>query len=156
MLGEHSCDYRWNDVAPPPRDRAQLCIPYDHGSTITFACCSGLANSTKALFTPPSPTCPVISGVTSIRPSARRNKRRPYVSLIWCSMPSGHGNGLRPRIRTSGRRNTHEPVNLILDFEHAHVSGHSIQPPSFLKGDPPATRLLNLDRPFAHKLPVVY
>src|SRR6516164_3905803 len=55
MLGEHSCDYRWNDVAPPPRNRAQLCIPYDHGSTITFACCSGLANSTKALFTPPSP-----------------------------------------------------------------------------------------------------
>src|SRR6266705_452440 len=24
-----------------------------------------------------------------------RNKRRPYVSLIWCSVPSGHANGLR-------------------------------------------------------------
>jgi hypothetical protein len=44
--------------------------PYDHGSTITFACCSGLANSAKAPFTPPSPTCPVIRGVTAIRPSA--------------------------------------------------------------------------------------
>ena len=32
-----------------------------------------------------------------------RNKRRPYVSLIWCSTPSGHGNGLRPWIRTNGK-----------------------------------------------------
>src|SRR3982074_1552837 len=54
-----------------------------------------------------------------------RNKRRPYVSLIWCSTPSGHGNGLRPWIRTNGRRTAHEPLNLTLDLEHAHVSGHS-------------------------------
>ena len=53
-----------------------------------------------------------------------RNKRRPYVSLIWCSTPSGHGNGLRPWIRTNARRNAHEPLNLTLDCEHAHVSGH--------------------------------
>jgi hypothetical protein len=53
-----------------------------------------------------------------------RNKRRPYVSLIWCSTPSGHGNGLRPWIRTNGRRTAHEPLNLTLDLEHAHVSGH--------------------------------
>src|SRR5271167_3870832 len=38
---------------------------------------------------------------------------------------SGHGNGLRPWIRTNGRRTAHEPLNLTLDFEHAHVSGHS-------------------------------
>src|SRR3984893_13963001 len=36
-----------------------------------------------------------------------RNKRRPYVSLIWCSTPSGHGNGLRPWIRTNGWRTDH-------------------------------------------------
>src|SRR5262249_44135264 len=54
-----------------------------------------------------------------------RNKRRPYVSLIWCSTPSGHGNGLRLWIRTNGGRTAHEPVNLTLDFEHAHVSSHS-------------------------------
>ena len=28
-----------------------------------------------------------------------RNKRRPYVSLIWCSTSSGPGSGLRPWIR---------------------------------------------------------
>src|ERR1700682_6222919 len=53
-----------------------------------------------------------------------RNKRRPYVSLIWCSTPSGHGNGLRPWIRNNDRRTAHEPLNLTLDFEHAHVSSH--------------------------------
>src|SRR5712691_8859658 len=53
-----------------------------------------------------------------------RNKRRPYVSLIWCSTPSGHGNGLRPWIRTNRRRTAHEPPNLTLDLDHAHVSGH--------------------------------
>jgi hypothetical protein len=41
-----------------------------------------------------------------------RNKRRPYVSLIWCSTPSGHGNGLRPWIRNNDRRTPHEPLNL--------------------------------------------
>src|ERR1700676_5048660 len=51
-----------------------------------------------------------------------RNKRRPYVSLIWCSTPSGHGNGLRPWIRTNGRRAAHEILNLTLDLEHAHVN----------------------------------
>ena len=51
-----------------------------------------------------------------------RTKRRPYVSLIWCSTPSGHGNGLRPWIRNNDRRTAHEPLNLPLDCEHAHVS----------------------------------
>jgi hypothetical protein len=27
-------------------------------------------------------------------------------------------------IRTNGRRTAHEPLNLTLDCEHAHVSGH--------------------------------
>jgi hypothetical protein len=40
--------------------------------------------------------------------------------------------------------------------QRSRVSAHSIQPPSFLKGDPPANRVLNRDRPFARKLPVVY
>jgi enoyl-CoA hydratase/carnithine racemase len=35
----------------------------------------------------------------------------------------GSWNGLRPWIRTNGRRTAHEPLNLTLDFEHAHVSG---------------------------------
>jgi hypothetical protein len=35
-----------------------------------------------------------------------------------------HGNGLRPWIRANGRRTAHEPLNLILDFKHAHVNGH--------------------------------
>jgi hypothetical protein len=51
-----------------------------------------------------------------------RSKRRPYVSLIWCSTPSGHGNGFRPWIRNNHRRTAHEPVNLPLDCKHAHVS----------------------------------
>src|SRR6516225_9527699 len=55
-----------------------------------------------------------------------RNKWQPYVSLIWCSAPSGHGNGLRLWIRTSDRRTAHEPVKLTLDFEHARVSSHSM------------------------------
>src|SRR6202035_5419939 len=55
-----------------------------------------------------------------------RNKRRPYVSLIWCSTPSGHENGLRPWIRNNGRRTAHELLNLTLDCEHAHVNGHSL------------------------------
>src|SRR5262249_40972588 len=49
----------------------------------------------------------------------------PYVSLIGCSTPSGHGNGLRLWIRTNGRRTAMNPVSLTLDFEHAHVSSHS-------------------------------
>jgi hypothetical protein len=40
-----------------------------------------------------------------------RNKRRPYVSSICCSTPSGHGNGLRPWIRTNPGQ---LPVNLTL------------------------------------------
>jgi hypothetical protein len=59
-----------------------------------------------------------------------RNKRRPYVSLIWCSTPSGHGNGLRPWIRNNGRRTAYEPLNLTLDLEYAHVSGHPRNPVS--------------------------
>jgi len=54
-----------------------------------------------------------------------RNKRRPDVSLIWCSTPSGHRNGLRLWIQTNGRKTALQPLNLTLDFEHAHVSGHS-------------------------------
>src|SRR5437764_10515699 len=56
--------------------------------------------------------------------AAAERKRRPYVSLIWCSTPSGHGNGLRPWIRNNDRRAAHEPVNLPLDCKHAHVSRH--------------------------------
>src|SRR6202162_4895126 len=52
------------------------------------------------------------------------DKRRPYVSLIWCSTTSGHGNGLRPWIRNNNRRTAHELLNLTLDLDHAHVSGH--------------------------------
>lgn len=37
---------------------------------------------------------------------------------------SGHGDGLRPWIRTNCRRTAHEPLNLTLDLEHAHVSVH--------------------------------
>src|SRR6516225_1228921 len=50
-----------------------------------------------------------------------RNKRRPDVSLIWCSTPSGHRNGLRLWIQTNGRKTALQPLNLTLDFEHAHV-----------------------------------
>src|SRR6202162_1953285 len=52
------------------------------------------------------------------------DKRRPYVSLIWCSTTSGHGNGLRPWIRNNNRRTAHELLNLTLDLDHAHVSCH--------------------------------
>jgi hypothetical protein len=38
----------------------------------------------------------------------------------------GSWNGLRPWIRTNGRRTAHEP--LTLDFERAHVNGHSDMP----------------------------
>src|SRR5258708_11774293 len=48
---------------------------YAHGSTITFACCPGLASSANAAFTPSSPTWPVTSGVTSSLPSA-----------MWCRL----------------------------------------------------------------------
>lgn len=41
-----------------------------HGSTSTFAWVSGLARSANAWRTPSSPTRPVISGDTSMRPSA--------------------------------------------------------------------------------------
>ena len=54
-----------------------------------------------------------------------RNKRRPDVSLIWCSTPSGHRNGLRLWIQTNGRKTALQPLNLTLDFEHAHVRSHS-------------------------------
>jgi hypothetical protein len=70
-------------------------IRYDHGSTITFACCSGSANSSKAPFTPSSPTCPVIRGVASIRPSAMwaslacyaRPDLSPGVARAFCCYP---------------------------------------------------------------------
>ena len=65
-----------------------------------------------------------------------RNKRRPYVSLIWWSTPSGHGNGLRPWIRNNDRRAAHEPVNLPLDCKHAHVSGRSVVRPHLDRRQP--------------------
>jgi hypothetical protein len=36
----------------------------------------------------------------------------------------GSWNGLRPWIRTNSRRTAHESLNLSLDCERAHVSGH--------------------------------
>src|SRR6202043_913051 len=54
-----------------------------------------------------------------------RNKRRPYVSLIWCKHTIRswkRAQTLDPL--TNSRRTTHEPLNLPLDCEHAHVSGH--------------------------------
>ena len=65
-----------------------------------------------------------------------RNKRRPYVSLIWCSVPSGHASGLRPRIRNNDRRTAHEPLNLTLDFKHAHVTSHRTNVISSAAHDP--------------------
>jgi hypothetical protein len=68
-------------------------------------------------------------------------------------MPSGHGNGLRPRIRTNGRRNAHEPVNLILDFEHAHVSGHSFGRVGIDAFSPKAFLHRNMQQNLAVRLP---
>src|SRR5580704_1086501 len=67
---------------------------------------------------PPEPHPPDVGGWCS------RNQRRPYVSLIWWQHATGHENGLRPWIRTNGRRTDHEPLNLPLDLEHSLVSGH--------------------------------
>src|SRR6266568_8058899 len=36
--------------------------------------------------------------------------------------------GPRPWIRNNGRRTVHEPLNLTLDVEHAHVNGHCGKP----------------------------
>ena len=71
-----------------------------------------------------------------------RNKRRPYVSLIWCSTPSGHANGLRPWIRNNDRRTPHESLNLTLDCEHAHVNGRSALAAATAFDAPFRTRLL--------------
>src|SRR5438105_766273 len=80
---------------------------------------AGLNSRPKEWSRPPEPHPPDAGYWCS------RRKRRPYVSLIWCSTPSGHGNGLKPWIRNNDRRAAHEPVNLPLDCKHAHVSGHS-------------------------------
>ena len=72
-----------------------------------------------------------------------------YVSLIWRSTPSGHGNGLRPWIRTNRRRTAHEPPNLTLDLEHAHVSGRSVVWPHLDRRQPrlpAAPRLVSASR----------
>src|SRR5260370_42237419 len=69
----------------------------------------GLNSRSKEWSRPPEPHPPDAGCWCS------RNKRRPYVSLIWCSTPSGHRNGLRPWIRSNGRRTDHEPLNLTLD-----------------------------------------
>src|ERR1700730_9499464 len=76
---------------------------------------AGLNSRPKEWSRPPEPHPPDAGCWCS------RNKRRPYVSLIWCSVPSGHASGLRPRIRNNDRRTAHEPLNLTLDFKHAHV-----------------------------------
>ena len=92
-------------------------IPWASGGRTEMAV--GFNSRPKEWSRPPEPHPPYTGCWCS------RNKRRPYVSLIWCSTPSGHGNRLRPWIQTSGRRTANEPVNLILGFEHAHVTGHS-------------------------------
>src|SRR5580704_9529122 len=54
-----------------------------------------------------------------------RNKRRPYVSLIWCEHAIGswkRAQTLDPKQRPE---NCYEPLNLTLDCLHAHVNGHS-------------------------------
>src|SRR6516164_4055088 len=79
----------------------------------------GLNSRPKEWSRPPEPHTPDAGCWCS------RNKRRPDVSLIRCSTPSGHRNGLRLWIRTNGRKTALQPLNLNLDFEHAHVSGHS-------------------------------
>src|SRR5438477_11104633 len=79
---------------------------------------AGLNSRPKEWSRPPEPHPPDAGYWCS------RRKRRPYVSLIWCSTPSGHGNGLKPWIRNNDRRAAHEPVNLPLDCKHAHVSSH--------------------------------
>ena len=90
----------------------------------------GLNSRPKEWSRPPEPHPPDAGRWCS------RSKRRPYVSLIWCSTPSGHGNGLRPWIRNNHRRTAHEPVNLPLDCKHAHVSGHFTAPrPNWRGGD---------------------
>src|SRR5205085_6191438 len=81
---------------------------------------AGLNSRPKEWSRPPEPHPPDAGYWCS------RGKRRPHVSLIWCSTPSGHGNGLKPWIRNNDRRAAHEPVNLPLDCKHAHVSGHSL------------------------------
>src|ERR1700693_6095931 len=80
---------------------------------------AGLNSRPKEWSRPPEPHPPDAGCWCS------RHKRRPYVSLIWCSMPSGHGSRLRPWIRTNSRRTGYEPLNLAPDLEHAHVSRHS-------------------------------
>src|SRR5437764_13536387 len=81
---------------------------------------AGLNSRPKEWSRPPEPHPPDAGYWCS------RRKRRPYVSLIWCSAPSGHGNGLKPWIRNNDRRAAHEPVNLPLDCKHAHVSSHLV------------------------------
>jgi hypothetical protein len=55
-----------------------------------------------------------------------RDERRPYVSLIWCSTPSGHEKGSDLGSDTNSRRTAHETLNLTLDLEYAHVSSHPL------------------------------
>src|SRR5258708_21814722 len=100
-----------DDLTPSGRTRSVLPDP---GGRTEMAV--GLNSRPKEWSRPPEPHPPDAGCWCS------RNKRRPYVSLIWCSTPSGHGNGLRPWIRNNGRRTAYEPLNLTLDLEHAHVS----------------------------------
>ena len=76
---------RTESVLPDPGGRTEMTV--------------GLNSRPKEWSRPPEPHPPYAGCWCS------RKKRRPYVSLIWCSMPSGHGNGLRPWIPTSDRKN---------------------------------------------------
>ena len=102
---------------------------------------AGLNSRPKEWSRPPEPHPPDAGCWCS------RNQRRPYVSLIWCSTPSGHGNGLKPWIRNNDRRAAHEPVNLPLDCKHAHVSGHSPGTSNRLESDPKAVVAQNRQIP---------
>jgi hypothetical protein len=71
-----------------------------------------------------------------------RNKRRPYVSLIWCEHAIGswkRAQTLDPKQRPE---NCYEPLNLTLDCLHAHVSGHLL-----LEAATPAAALPLVGRP---------
>src|SRR6266567_9365381 len=53
-----------------------------------------------------------------------RNKTATVCELDLVQHAIRSWKGPRPWIRNNGRRTVHEPLNLTLDVEHAHVSGH--------------------------------
>src|SRR6266571_6658607 len=54
-----------------------------------------------------------------------RNKTATVCELDLVQHAIRSWKGPRPWIRNNGRRTVHEPLNLTLDVEHAHVSGQS-------------------------------